>query len=120
MRALVMKNNHIEEFRAWCIENRMNRIPLTFTVLARIAIAVAFLFYICNYLARFANAIVITLALTAIALMILSRGLKQRSIRLERLLRAKENPDLKGICSTAIFTFPSLLCPKTLHGQVRV
>ena len=85
MRALVMKNNHSDEFRALWIENRMNRLPLTFTVLARIAIAVAFLFYICNYLARFANAIVITLALTAIALMILSRGLKQRSIRLERL-----------------------------------
>ena len=85
MRALVMKNNHSDEFRALWIENRMNRLPLTFTVVARIAIAVAFLFYICNYLARFANAIVITLALTAIALMILSRGLKQRSIRLERL-----------------------------------
>ena len=85
MRALVMKNNHSDEFRALWIENRMNRLPLPFTVLARIAIAVAFLFYICNYLARFANAIVITLALTAIALMILSRGLKQRSIRLERL-----------------------------------
>lgn len=85
MRALVMKNNHSDEFRALWIENRMNRLPLTFTVLARIAIAAAFLFYICNYLARFANAIVITLALTAIALMILSRGLKQRSIRLERL-----------------------------------
>lgn len=85
MRALVMKNNHSDEFRALWIENRMNRLPLSFTVLARIAIAVAFLFYICNYLARFANAIVITLALTAIALMILSRGLKQRSIRLERL-----------------------------------
>ena len=85
MRALVMKNNHSDEFRALWIENRMNRLPLTFTVLTRIAIAVAFLFYICNYLARFANAIVITLALTAIALMILSRGLKQRSIRLERL-----------------------------------
>ena len=85
MRALVMKNNHSDEFRALWIENRMNRLRLTFTVLARIAIAVAFLFYICNYLARFANAIVITLALTAIALMILSRGLKQRSIRLERL-----------------------------------
>ena len=85
MRALVMKNNHSDEFRALWIENRMDRLPLTLTVLARIAIAVAFLFYICNYLARFANAIVITLALTAIALMILSRGLKQRSIRLERL-----------------------------------
>lgn len=85
MRALIMKNNHSDEFRALWIESRMNRLPLVFTILVRVAIAAAFLFYICNYLARFANAIVITLALTAIVLMILSRGLKSRSIRLERL-----------------------------------
>ena len=85
MRALIMKNNHSDEFRALWIESRMNRLPLVFTILVRIAIAAGFLFYICNYLARFANAVVITLALTAIALMALSRGLKSRSIRLERL-----------------------------------
>ena len=85
MRALIMKNNHSDEFRTLWIESRMNRLPLIFTILVRVAIAAAFLFYICNYLARFANAIVITLALTAIVLMVLSRGLKSRSIRLERL-----------------------------------
>ncbi|MBF1080277.1 MAG: cation:proton antiporter, partial [Prevotellaceae bacterium] len=85
MRALIMKNNHSDEFRTLWIESRMNRLPLIFTILVRVAIAATFLFYICNYLARFANAIVITLALTAIVLMILSRGLKSRSIRLERL-----------------------------------
>lgn len=41
-------------------------------------------FYICNYLARFANAIVITLAVFIIVPMILSRRLKKRSISMER------------------------------------
>lgn len=85
IRALVMKNNHSDEFRALWTQNRMNRPMLVFTVLVRVTIAASFLFYICNYLARFANAIVITLALVVIALMILSRSLKHRSIRLERM-----------------------------------
>lgn len=85
MRSLIMKHNHSEEFKALWIENRINRLPLVFTVLLRVAIAAAFLFYICNYLARFANAVVITLSMVAIVLMILSRSLKKRSIRLERL-----------------------------------
>lgn len=85
MRALVMKNNHSDEFRALWTQNRMNRPMLVFTVLVRVTIAASFLFYICNYLARFANAIVITLALVVIVLMILSRSLKHRSIRLERM-----------------------------------
>ena len=83
LRAIIVKNNHSEEFKALWTERRINRLPLTFTVL--VAIAASFLFYICNYLARFQNAIVITLALIMLTLMVLSRGLKRRSIRLERL-----------------------------------
>ncbi|MBM6993677.1 MAG: cation:proton antiporter [Prevotella sp.] len=85
LRSMIMKHNHSEEFRALWIESRLNRLPLIFTVLVRVAIVAGFLFYICNYLARFANAIVITLALMVIVLMVLSRSLKKRSIRLERL-----------------------------------
>ena len=85
LRSIVMKNNHSEEFRALWTQSHLNRLPLVFTVLARIAIAAAILFYICNYLARFANAIVITLAIVTIVLMILSRRLKKRSIALERM-----------------------------------
>ncbi len=85
MRSIIMKHNHSDEFRALWVENRMNRMPLIFTILVRICIVAAFLFYICNYLARFTNAIVITLALVVIVVMVLSRGLKRRSIRLERL-----------------------------------
>ncbi len=84
MRALVMKNNRSDEFRALWTESRLNRLPLIFTILVRGTIATAILFYICNYLARFANALVITIALVAIVLMVLSRKLKKQSITMER------------------------------------
>jgi len=85
LRAMVMKKNHSEEFKALWIQSRLNRLPLMFTILIRIFIAAAFVFYIINYLSRFKNAVIITLALVAIILMILSRSLKRRSIKLERL-----------------------------------
>ena len=85
LRAMVMKKNHSEEFKALWIQSRLNRLPLMFTILVRILIAAAFVFYIINYLSRFKNAIIITLALVAIILMMLSRNLKRRSIKLERL-----------------------------------
>lgn len=84
MRALVMKNNRSEEFKELWTESRLNRLPLVFTVLFRVTIAAAILFYVCNYLARFTNAIVITLAVTLIFLMVLSRRLKKSSISMER------------------------------------
>ena len=80
-----MKKNHSEEFKTLWIQSRLNRLPLMFTILIRIFIAAAFVFYIINYLSRFKNAVIITLALVAIILMILSRSLKRRSIKLERL-----------------------------------
>ncbi len=85
LRAMVMKKNHSEEFKALWTERRINRLPLLFTVLARVVIAAGFVFYIINYLSRFKNALIVTLALVAIILMVLSRGLKKRSIRLERV-----------------------------------
>lgn len=84
MRALVMKNNHSDEFRELWAESPLNRLPLLFTIAVRGFIAAAILFYICNYLARLSDAIVITLAVGAIVVMILSRGLKKQSISIER------------------------------------
>jgi len=85
LRAMVMKKNHSPEFRALWTESRLNRLPLIFTVLVRIVIAASFLFYICNYLSHFKSALIITLALVVVLLMIFSRRLKHRSIKLERL-----------------------------------
>lgn len=85
LRSMIMKKNHSEEFKALWTESRLNRLPLIFTVLVRVAIGAGFIFYICNYLSRFQNALIITIALVVVLLMALSRRLKHRSIRLERL-----------------------------------
>jgi CPA2 family monovalent cation:H+ antiporter-2 len=65
-----------------------------FTVFVRIIIAVGFIFYICNYLSQFTNALMITIGFIVILLIIFSRWTKHRSITLERLfiqnLRSRE------------------------------
>lgn len=94
LRAMVMKKNHSEEFKQLWRENKMNRAPLIFTIIVRFIIAMGFIFYICNYLTRFTNALMIVIAVVVVTLMILSRHLKKRSIRMERLfmqnLRSKD------------------------------
>ena len=85
LRAMVMKKNRSEEWKQLWRESNRNRLPLLFTILVRVMIAVAFIFYICNYLSRFSNALMITLGVVAVALMIVSRSIKRRSILLERL-----------------------------------
>ena len=94
LRAIVMKKNHSDEFKALWAENVYNRFPLVFTILVRLAVASAFVFYICNYLTRFTNALMFSIALAAVALMVISRSLKRRSIKMERMflqnLRSRE------------------------------
>ena len=85
LRAMVMKKNHSDEFRALWGESRMNRLPLLVTILVRLMIASAFVFYICNYLTRFTNALMLTIAVALVCVMILSRRLKKQSILMERL-----------------------------------
>ena len=75
LRAMVMKKNRSPEFRALWDESSRNRMPLIFTIVVRAIIAIAFIFYICNFLSRFTNALMITF----------SRWVKHRSITLERL-----------------------------------
>ena len=85
LRAIVMKKNHSEEFRALWNDSRSNRMPLLVTILVRLIVASAFVFYICNYLTRFTNALMMTIALAVVGIMILSRGLKKQSIKMERM-----------------------------------
>ncbi len=85
LRAMIMKKNRSDEWRALWQESNRNRIPLLFTILVRVMIGIVFIFYICNHLSHFTNAIMITIGILAIALMVLSRTVKQRSIKLERL-----------------------------------
>ena len=85
LRSIVMKQNHSEAFKALWTDRRINRLPLTATILARVLIALSFIFYICNYLTRFKNALMIAVAVGLLILMLLSRWLKKLSITLERL-----------------------------------
>ena len=85
LRAMVMKKNHSEEWKALWAESNRNRLPLLFTILVRGLVAVSFIFYICNYLSRFSSAVMITLGVIAIVLIVFSRTVKHRSILLERL-----------------------------------
>ena len=85
LRAMVMKKNRSEEWKALWAESNRNRLPLLFTVLVRFVIAVNFIFYICNYLSRFTPALMITIGVVLVVLMVLSRRIKRNSILLERL-----------------------------------
>ena len=85
LRAMVMKKNRSGEWKALWAESNRNHLPLLFTVLVRGVIAASFVFYVCQHLAHFAPAVVITLGVVAVVLMVLSRGVKRRSILLERL-----------------------------------
>ncbi|MBQ8656390.1 MAG: TrkA C-terminal domain-containing protein, partial [Prevotella sp.] len=85
LRSMVMKKNHSEEFKALWGESRFNQLMLVFTILVRIVIACSFVFYIANYLSRFSNALLISIAIAAVFAMMSSRRLKKNSIKLERL-----------------------------------
>ena len=97
LRAIVMKKNHSDEFKALWSESRLNHIPLIVTILVRIMVATAFVFYICNYLTRFTNALMISIAVAVVLLMMISRRLKRRSIMMERMfilnLRSRDIED---------------------------
>ena len=85
LRAMVMKKNHSEEWKALWQESNVNHLPLIFTSLVRMVVAASFVFYICNRLFRFRPAFVITIGLAVVILIVYSRWVKRRSIRLERL-----------------------------------
>ena len=84
LRAIMVKKNHSEEFKALWTENRLNRLPLIFTIIVRVAIALAFVFFVCNKVTDFSNAIVICLGMVFVVIMVMSRWIKHRSITLER------------------------------------
>lgn len=110
-------------------ESNRNRLPLLFTILVRFLIAVSFIFYICNFLSRFTNALMITIGFVVIVLIILSRRTKHRSITLERLFiqnlrsrdidtrcMARNVRSTRASCSIAISILPISRCRSTPLG----
>ena len=85
LRAMVMKKNRSEEFRTLWAESNRNRLPLLFTILVRLVLAVAFVFYIVHYMFDFRPAMLFTLGVGSILAIIASRSVKRRSIQLEKL-----------------------------------
>ncbi len=85
LRAMVMKKNRSEEWKALWAESNRNRLPLLSTILARAVVALSFIFYVCHRLGHFSTAVIVTLGIVILALIIVSRAVKHRSIVLERL-----------------------------------
>ena len=102
LRAMVMKKNNSEEWKTLWAESNRNHLPLLFTILVRVMIALGFIFYVCKHLSHFKPALIIVMGIIAMALIILSRTIKKRSILLERLfinnLRSRDiEAEVKGI-----------------------
>ena len=85
LRAIVMKKNHSPEWKRLWVESSINRVPLLFTIVVRYIIALAFIFYIINYLSRFTSALIVCIGAVVVLLMVASRRIKKRSIVMERL-----------------------------------
>ena len=85
LRAMIVKKNNSEEFKALWLESHHNRLPLISTILARIVIAMSFVFYVLKEMTTFSNALMLCVALIAIIIMVMSRTLKRSSIRMERM-----------------------------------
>ena len=85
LRAMVMKKNRSEEFRALWAESSRNWLPLIFTILLRLGLAMAFVFVVCKQLTHFGFAMLTVVALLVVIMLVFSRSIKRRSILLERL-----------------------------------
>lgn len=87
LRPIVMKKNHSEEFKAIAPRGRGSRCLLWLTIVVRYALASAVVYYILNYLTPLRWYWHVLIALALVYLMVLSRVVKMRSIRLERTFR---------------------------------
>lgn len=85
LRAMLMKKNHSEEFKALWAESRLNHLPLISTIVVRVIIACSFIFYVCNFLTHFTASVIAAIALAIVLLIMMSRNIKRSSIRMERL-----------------------------------
>ena len=124
-----MKKNHSAEWKRLWVESSINRVPLLFTVFVRFMIALAFIFYIINFLSRFTNALIVCIGAAVVMLMITSRRIKKRSIVMERVfvhnLRsrdiarrlAKTGRSTRADCWTGISTSANLKCLKIAVGR---
>lgn len=84
LRAIMVKKNHSTEFTTLWHNNRANRGPLVSTIVLRVVIAVFFVMFVIAGLFKASIGLVIGVAVLAVALMVMSKQLKKRSILIER------------------------------------
>lgn len=85
LRAIVMRKNHSDDFRALWAENFYNRFPLVFTILVRYVIATALVFYLINYLSGLPALVGWAVAFILVGATLFSRSIKVSSKGLEDL-----------------------------------
>ena len=85
LRAIVMKKNHSDELKELWKEHFLNRVLIVLLISAKVLLACSFIFYLCNYLSRFTDTVMISIAIVLVVMMVFSPTIKKRSIRIERL-----------------------------------
>ncbi|MDR2058204.1 MAG: cation:proton antiporter, partial [Dysgonamonadaceae bacterium] len=88
LRAIIVKDRSKEFYTLWK-SNKINRGPLIFTIIIRILLCAGLIMYVLFYLFHTPFVIAFTLALIILALFIVSKRLKRRSLVFEH--RFKEN-----------------------------
>ncbi|MBR1916635.1 MAG: cation:proton antiporter [Bacteroidaceae bacterium] len=85
LRAIVMRKNHSDDFRALWAASIYNRPPLVFTILVRYVIASAFVFYLINYLSPFSSLLHWVVAFVLVGCTLMSHHIQVSSKSLEDL-----------------------------------
>ena len=85
LRAIVMRKNHSDDFRALWAASIYNRPPLVFTILVRYVIASAFVFYLINYLSPFSSLLHWVVAFVLVGCTLMSHRIQVSSKGLEEL-----------------------------------
>ena len=93
LRAIMVKGNHSDEFVTLWHDSK-NHAPLLATVIFRVLIAIVFLMFVMGSLFKISTGLIFGVALILVTGMIISRGLKQQSIKIEKIfftnLRSRE------------------------------
>ena len=93
LRAIMVKGNHSDEFVTLWHDNK-NHAPLLATVIFRVLIAILFLMSVISSLFKISTGLILGVALILVTGMIISRSLKNQSIKIEKIffknLRSRE------------------------------
>ncbi len=83
LRAILVKKNRSEEFKALWEKNPANRAPLVVSVVLRLAIVMGFIFYVLARLFHISVLVIVLLALAIVMYLMFSRFTKKRTHRIE-------------------------------------